>query len=122
MILAFLAVLVTDPSSLAGFYRSSTMEIGAAIELEADGTFLYGLDYGAVSETAEGRWTIDGNRILITATKAEGTGRGGTFDRTPLAIEGNSLVLQRYGRAIRFDREGELALPPNRNNRLDKGN
>lgn len=122
MILAFLAALLADPASLAGFYRSSTMEVGAAIELEADGTFLYALDYGAVSETAEGRWTIEGNQVLITATKAEGAWKGAKLERTPLAIDGNSLVLQRYDRSIRFDREGELLAPPNRNTKLDKGN
>ena len=122
MILVFLAALLADPASLAGFYRSSTMEVGAAIELEADGTFLYGLDYGAVSETAEGRWTLEGNQVLITATKSEGTSRGGQLARTPLTIDGNTLVLQRYDRSIRFDREGELTPPPNRNNRLNKGN
>jgi hypothetical protein len=122
MILAFLAALLADPSALAGFYRSSTMEVGAAIELEPDGTFLYGLDYGAVSETAEGRWTLEGNRVLLAPSKSEGTSRGGALDRTPLIIDGNSLVLQRYDRTIRFDREGELSAPPNRNTKLDKGN
>ena len=122
MILAFLAALIADPASVVGFYRSNTMEVGAAIELQADGTFLYGLDYGAVSEQAEGTWTMDGNRVLITATKLQGAWRGEKLERTPLVIEGNSLILQRYDRAIRFDRDADLVPPPNRNNRLDKGN
>ena len=63
MILLWLSALLADPASLAGFYRSSTPEVGAAIELESDGTFLYALDYGAVSETAEGSWRLDGNRV-----------------------------------------------------------
>jgi hypothetical protein len=120
MILAFLAAMIADPASPAGFYQSATPEVGAAIELESDGTFLYALDYGAVSETAEGTWTLDGNTVLITATKAEGAWKGAKIERTPLAIDGNSLVLQRYDRTIRFNREGDLAPPPNRNTRLDK--
>jgi hypothetical protein len=120
MILLWLSALLADPASLAGFYRSSTPEVGAAIELDSDGTFLYALDYGAVSESAEGRWTVEGNQVLITATKAEGAWKGARLDRTPLAIDGNALVLQRYDRAIRFVAVGELAPPPNRNTKLDK--
>ena len=36
------------------------MEVGAALELQKNGHFRYQLDYGAVSEHAEGDWTFDG--------------------------------------------------------------
>lgn len=122
MILAALALLVADPSSLEGFYQSSTMEVGAAIQLEADGKFEYALDYGAVSEVAEGTWTVDGDKLLLTATHMEGAWKTPNFDHTPLRIEGNSLFLNRYDRVIRFDREGDPAPIPTRNKALEKGN
>ena len=48
------------------------MEVGAALELEDDGKFQYQLDYGAVSESAEGNWSTDGQIVYLTATRMEG--------------------------------------------------
>ena len=45
---------------VTGFYRSNQMEVGAALQLDPDGRFKYQLDYGAVSEAAEGNWSSDG--------------------------------------------------------------
>ena len=42
------------------------MEVGAALDLRADGRFRYQLDYGAVSEQAEGQWTSDGKTVRLT--------------------------------------------------------
>ena len=120
MIVAWLAALVADPASLAGFYRSTTMEVGAAIEIEPDGSFAYALDYGAVSETAEGRWTRQGNRLLLTPTKGDAASRGEPLGT--MTIDGSALILQRYDRDIRFEREGDPAPPPDRNEALQKGN
>jgi hypothetical protein len=53
--------------ALAGVYRSQQMEVGAALELKKDGHFRYQLDYGAVSEQAEGDWTSDGKTVWLTA-------------------------------------------------------
>jgi hypothetical protein len=52
--------------SIAGFYQSQQMEIGAALELGKNGHFRYQLDYGAVSESAEGNWTFDGKVVRLT--------------------------------------------------------
>ena len=43
------------------------MEIGAALELQKNGHFRYQLDYGAVSEGAEGDWTFDGKTVRLTS-------------------------------------------------------
>ena len=51
----------------AGFYAAHQMEIGAALELSTDGTFRYQFDYGAVSESAAGRWTSDGRVVELTS-------------------------------------------------------
>lgn len=52
---------------LPGIYRSQQNEIGAGLELGADGRFLYALDYGAVSEIAEGTWKQDGPSVRLTS-------------------------------------------------------
>lgn len=123
MILAMLAMLAAQPAeaaAAAGFYRSATMEVGAALELEPDGKFAYALDYGAVSEVAEGRWTAAPGRILLTATRMEGA-RDPAFNDTVLAVDGDSLLLQRYEITIRFVREGEPAIPARPNRKLEQG-
>ena len=68
--LAFAALLLAPAPAVAGLYRSQQMEIGAALELKADGRFRYQLDYGAVSEQATGRWTSDGKTVRLTTAPA----------------------------------------------------
>src|SRR3954465_6065523 len=68
MMLTALLWLAAAPahSSVAGLYQSQTMEVGAALELQKNGHFRYQLDYGAVSEQAEGDWTSDGKTVWLT--------------------------------------------------------
>ncbi|MES2904170.1 MAG: hypothetical protein V4696_08300 [Pseudomonadota bacterium] len=120
MILALL--LLQSIADVSGFYSANQMEVAAAIDLESDGKFAYALDYGAVSEVAEGNWTSEGQTIYLTSTKMQGAYRQASFVREPLAVEGNSLLLRRYDITIRFNRDTGLPTPPNRNNKLDKGN
>ena len=51
---------------LAGMYQAQQIEVGAALELRKNGHFRYQLDYGAVSEQAEGDWTSDGKTVRLT--------------------------------------------------------
>jgi len=120
MILAWLLLALADPAALPGFYVGNQMEMATAIELEPDGTFAYALDYGAVSEFAEGRWKLEGERIVLTVEKSQGTEHGPPLASTPLTIEGDVLTFTRYDRTIRYKREGDLTPPPNRNHKLDK--
>lgn len=124
MMLAFIAALIQPvaAASPVGFYQSSTHEVGAAIELEPDGKFMYALDYGAVSESAEGTWRAEGNSIRLTATKSEGTSRGRDLATTPLQREGRNLLLNRYGVTVRFVPEADFTLPNVQNKHLEKGN
>ena len=62
-----LALLLAAPASIAGFYQAHQMEVGAALELQKNGHFRYQLDYGAVSESAEGDWTFDGKTVRLTS-------------------------------------------------------
>jgi hypothetical protein len=64
--LAAAALALLPAASLAGLYQSQQMEVGAALELQRNGHFRYQLDYGAVSEEADGDWTFDGKTVRLT--------------------------------------------------------
>lgn len=117
MIMALLVILA-DLASQSGFYTASQIEVAAAIDLEADGKFAYSLDYGAVSEIAEGVWTSEGATIYLTSARMQGAYKQATFVREPLTIEGGALLLKRYDIIIRFNRDDGLPTPPNRNTKL----
>jgi hypothetical protein len=118
-VLAALLLAAADtPPPVAGFYVSNQMEVGAALELESDGHFQYQLDYGAVSEGAEGTWTSDGTNVYLSATRMEGAYKASNFNRQPLKIEGDRLLLSRYDTVIRFERE-ELPALVNKNKHLE---
>lgn len=117
MIFAALLLAAADVPPVAGFYVSNQMEIGAALELDPDGKFQYQLDYGAVSEGAEGSWSSDGTNVYLTATRMEGAYKTSSFNRQPLKIEGDRLLLSRYDTVIRFERE-DLPAPADQNKHL----
>ena len=119
MIIAALVLAAAEPPPVTGFYRSNQMEIGAALELEEDGKFQYQLDYGAVSESAEGNWSSDGVNVYLTATEMQGAYKTSNFSRQPLKIEGDRLLLNRYDTVIRFERE-ELPAPTKKNMHLEE--
>ena len=64
--LAAAAMLLAPAAAVAGLYEAHVMEVGAALELQPNGHFRYQLDYGAVSEHAEGDWTFDGTNLRLT--------------------------------------------------------
>lgn len=59
------AIAPAQPA-IAGLYQAHQMEVGAALELQKNHRFRYQLDYGAVSEQAEGDWTFDGKSVRLT--------------------------------------------------------
>ena len=115
MIFAALMLAAADSPPVTGFYTTHQIEIGAALELEADGKFQYQLDYGAVSEAAEGTWSSDGTTVYLTATRMEGAYKTRNFSREPLKIDGDRLILNRYDTVIRFERE-DLPAPADKKN------
>ena len=64
--LAAAALFLAPAPAVAGLYQAHQMEVGAALELRKNGHFRYQLDYGAVSESAEGGWTFDGKTVRLT--------------------------------------------------------
>jgi hypothetical protein len=113
MILTALLLSAAQPQPLAGFYRSHQIEVGAALQLDPDGHFQYQLDYGAVSESAEGSWSSDGKAVYLTAKTMTGAYKVPNFVREPLAIDGDRLLLRRYDTVIRFHLE-DLPAPPDK--------
>jgi hypothetical protein len=110
-LLAAVALFLQAPPELTGLYRTHQMEVGAALELHADGTFQYSLDYGAVSEAAEGHWnsadgvvTLDSDPLPVDLMR-ELERNDAAFQEEALAIEDGALVLQRYDTIITFYRE-----------------
>jgi hypothetical protein len=119
MIIAALLLAAADAPPVTGFYRSNQMEVGAALQLDEDGHFQYQLDYGAVSEAAEGSWSADAVNVYLTATRMEGAYKQPNFARQALKIEGDRLLLSRYDTVIRFERD-ELPAPAGKNEKLEK--
>jgi hypothetical protein len=117
MILTALLLAAAQPQPHVGFYRARQIEVGAALELDADGHFQYQLDYGAASESAEGMWSSDGKAVYLTARTMTGMYKQPAFTREPLAIDGNRLVLKRYDTIIRFELE-ELPAPAGENKKM----
>jgi hypothetical protein len=58
---------MAQSGSLAGVYEGGQMEIAATLELRPDGRFNYALSYGALDEQATGRWTVSGDRVLLSS-------------------------------------------------------
>src|SRR5881628_2898094 len=58
------------PTGVTGLYQAQQMEVGAALELKKNHHFRYQLDYGAVSEQAEGDWSFDGKIVRLTTLPA----------------------------------------------------
>ena len=108
--LAAAMLAAQEPADLAGTYQTQQMEVGAILELNADGTFRYMLDYGAVSEAAEGHWTASDGVIHLDSdplamelmTQIERS--DAAFADEKLAIDEGSLVMQRYDTIFTFYR------------------
>ena len=97
--------------AVVGSYATQQMEVGARLELNADGRFRYMLDYGAVSEAAEGHWTaaegvvrLDSDAIgiplLIEIERTDAD-----FHGEPLAVDDDTLVLRRHDTIFTFYRD-----------------
>ena len=111
--LAALLAFAQAPAAVAGTYQTQQMEVGAMLELKEDGTFRYVLDYGAVSEAAEGRWmaTADEVRLdsdpLAVELMTEIERSDAAFDDERLVIENGALVMQRHDTIFTFYRDDQ---------------
>ena len=94
------------PAQFAGLYEISQMEMAGGLELRRNGRFRYAFDYGAVSEEAEGNWTVENGTVLLTTDPMPPTAecdRGyasACFNRTPLGRADDNLILWRWDARI----------------------
>ena len=91
----------------AGHYEPHQIAGAAALELQANGRFRYGLEYGAVSERAEGDWTFDGTTLRLTsAPQPPGLEESADarFESEPLTLHDGDLLLERHETIFRFRR------------------
>lgn len=54
-----------DPSLTGHYYLSGVMETGSELLLKADGRFEWYISYGAVDQTAKGRWGRTGQTVTL---------------------------------------------------------
>lgn len=54
-----------DAAPKPGRYDGGQMEMAAVLDLRADGRFEYWLSYGALDESAAGRWRADGENVIL---------------------------------------------------------
>ena len=92
---------------VAGLYEIDQMEMAGGLELRGDGRFSYGLDYGAVSEAAEGKWApaADGGVALTTepmppAVECDRGFGSACFRGTHLVRIRDELILYRWDAKI----------------------
>ena len=64
-----LAALIARGEDLAGHYiLRGVMEVGSELLLKSDGTFEYGLSYGAADYWAKGTWRHEKNSVVLNST------------------------------------------------------
>jgi hypothetical protein len=96
-----LLIAAVAPAALVGVYDGGQMELAAGLELRADGHFSYGLAYGALDEEAEGVWTVDGDRVLLTTEPAVVPPRFVLADQKPAATGTLAVtIIDPKGRAL----------------------
>ena len=110
LLAAALLLAAASPAgeTVAGLYEINQMEMAGGLELRPDGRFRYALDYGAVSEEAEGDWSVEDGTVRLTTnpmppkTECDRGYASACFDRTPLQAEGGELILWRWDAKIRL--------------------
>lgn len=110
VLIAALLLGAASPAAekVAGLYEIDQMEMAGGLELRPNGRFRYALEYGAVSEQAEGVWTVDDGIVRLTTKPMppkEECDRGygsACFDKTRLQAEDDNLILWRWDARIRF--------------------
>ena len=111
MSIAVLALLLAGAPQFAGLYEINQMEMAGGLELKADGRFRYALDYGAVSEEAEGKWVADGDGVRLTTdpmpppAECDRGFASACFNGTRLINEDGDLILMRWDARIVLRRD-----------------
>jgi hypothetical protein len=113
MALVAALAIATNAKDLAGDYRAHQIEVGAELLLKADGTFLYSLDYGAVSEAGQGHWSVKDGEVRLQSDPLsvdlmrEIERTDAKFQNQRLPIDKGDLLLQRWDTVFKFSRDDE---------------
>jgi hypothetical protein len=89
-------------AKFVGVYDGHQMEMAVGIELKADGRFEYGLSYGAMDEQAEGKWTVTGDKVLLTSDPVKAprftlvAQKQGPRDTLEISLEGTKGMSAQY--------------------------
>ena len=112
IVAAALGVAASSPAGtsaqFAGLYEINQMEMAGGLELRPNGRFRYAFDYGAVSEEAEGSWTVEDGAVLLTTdpmpprSECDRGYGSACFNRTPLGRTDNELILWRWDARIKL--------------------
>ena len=79
-----------DAEAIAGRYSlQGVLEVGAELELRSDGGFDFGIAYGGVDQSAQGRWSLAGKVLTLVSNPTPPAGL------TLIAV--SPLLLDRYG-------------------------
>lgn len=90
-----------QPSFVGRYYLQGVREAGSELVLRTDGSYSWMLAYGNQDHLSEGRWSRQGDRIVLTATLPTATGSLVWFDtkqkKIPWSFEAEqALQEQRY--------------------------
>ena len=112
IVAAALGVAASSPAGtsaqFAGLYEINQMEMAGGLELRPNGRFRYAFDYGAVSEEAEGSWTVEDGAVLLTTdpmpprSECDRGYGSACFNRTSLGRTDNELILWRWDARIKL--------------------
>lgn len=56
------------------YYLEGVREVGAELQLRADGRFDFGMAYGGVDKSAQGKWSADGRVVTLTSDPTPAAG------------------------------------------------
>ena len=98
---AFSLQAAEQPSFVGRYYLQGVREVGSELLLRTDGSYAWMLAYGNQDHASEGRWTRQGNTIVLSAAVPSATGPLIWFDTNKKRIPWNfeaeqALQKQRY--------------------------
>ncbi|MGA2182466.1 MAG: hypothetical protein ABSH47_05500 [Bryobacteraceae bacterium] len=71
LLLMMLAVTAQAADMAGHYYLQHVMEVGSELLLKPDGTFEFGLAYGAADYYAKGKWRTEGGSVILNSTDKE---------------------------------------------------
>jgi hypothetical protein len=81
------------------YYLQGATEVGSELIIKSDGSFNWALAYGAMDKSDSGRWTVEGNKLILNfprgSNNADPRSLSAPFDKLVLVIKGSILVSEK---------------------------